>query len=124
VAYLEHSFYDGSVGEAQCPQCLEFQDEIRELRQRLAAAGQYVTYSPGANPAPTVESELRRWLAVAPHADAAAGFRAGWARLARLVGPRLRDWDARWWRAMRDNDRLRARIGVLIQEISRLSDGG
>ena len=107
---------------AQCPRCLEFQDEVRQLQQRLAASGQYVTHSAGANPALDVEHELRRWLAVNRRADAAAGFRAGWARLARLIRPRLRDWEARWWSAVRDNQALRSRIGRLLLEIGRLND--
>jgi hypothetical protein len=31
-------------------------------------------------------------------------------------------WESRWFRSMRDNDRLRARIGVLLRELSRLTD--
>ena len=96
---------------AQCPRCLEFQDEVRQLQQRLAASGQYVTYSQGPNPGFEIEHELQRWLAVNPRSTAAAGFRAGWARMAKLVGPRLREWEARWWRSVRDNDRIRARLG-------------
>jgi len=80
---------------AQCERCLEFQDEVSQLQQRLAASGQYVTYSPGPNPGLDVERDLQRWLAVNPRSTAAAGFRAGWARMARLVGPGLRDWEAR-----------------------------
>jgi hypothetical protein len=62
---------------ARCERCLEFQDEVRQLQQRLAASGQYVTYSPGPNPGVDVELELQRWLAVNPRSNAAAGFRAG-----------------------------------------------
>jgi hypothetical protein len=47
----------------------------------VAASEKYVTYSPG----PDLERELQRWLAVNPRSNAAAGFRAGWARMARLV---------------------------------------
>jgi hypothetical protein len=109
---------------AQCERCLEFQDEVRQLQQRLAASGQYVTYSPGPNPGLDVERELQRWLAVNPRSNAAAGFRAGWARMARLVGPRLREWEARWWRSVRDNDSLRARLGSALRELARLQDRG
>src|SRR5579859_3611508 len=83
-----------------CPRCLEFEEEVRDLRQRLAAVGQHVTYTPGPSVALNVEQELQRWLAVNQRADAAAGFRAGWARLARFVQPRFREWEARWFRAM------------------------
>jgi hypothetical protein len=113
-----------SCDEAQCPRCLEFAAEVEELRQRLAASGQFVAYSPGPNPNHDVEHELKRWLAVNPRADAAAGFRAGWARLTRFVRPRLREWEARWWRMARENDRLRARLGVVLRELSQRDDGG
>jgi hypothetical protein len=46
--------------EAQCPTCLELAEELEQLRQRLAASGQFVTYSPGPNPNPGVERELSR----------------------------------------------------------------
>ena len=97
---------------------------MAELRQRLAARGDYVTYSPGPNENPDRERELGRWLAVNPRADAAAGFRAGWSRLARWMLPRLRELERRWWRAMRENNGLRSQIGVLLMEVSRLRDGG
>jgi hypothetical protein len=71
-----------------------------------------------------VEHELRRWLAVNPRADGAAGFRAGWSRLARFVSPKLREWEARWFRSVRENDRLKARVGSLLRELSRLNDRG
>jgi hypothetical protein len=110
--------------EAQCERCLEFQEQVHQLQQRLAAVGQYVTYSPGPNASPNLEHELRRWLAVSPRADAAAGFRAGWTRLARLIRPRLHEWEARWWRAMGENQRLRARIGLLLADLARRDDSG
>lgn len=62
---------------AQCPRCLEFQDEVRQLQQRLAASGQYVTYSPGPNPGLNVEHELERWLAVNPRSTAPPGSAQG-----------------------------------------------
>jgi hypothetical protein len=110
--------------EARCPRCLELEDELLDLRQQLAAAGRYVISSPGPNTNPRLEHELERWLRVNPRADAAAGLRAGWARLARWVHPRLHDWEQRWFRSMRENDRLRSRISVLLREISRLTDSG
>ena len=100
----------------RCPRCLELEDKIHDLHQR---SGQYVTFSPGPNSNPRVDGELQRWLRVHPHANAADGFRAGWERLARVVRPKLREWEARRFRAMRENDRLRSRIGVLLREISR-----
>jgi hypothetical protein len=110
--------------DPRCPECLALEDELQELRQQLAAVGRYVVASPGPNSSPELERELKRWLAVNPRADAAAGFRAGWARLARVVSPRLREWEARWFRSMLDNDRLKARVGSLLRELSRLSERG
>jgi hypothetical protein len=107
---------------AKCTRCLDLEDELLDLRQQLAAVGRYVVPSAGPNNTPEREHELSRWLAVNPRADAAAGFRAGWARLSRWVQPRLRDWEHRWWRSIRENDQLRARLGVLLREISRLND--
>jgi hypothetical protein len=72
---------------SSCPQCLEFEEEIRLLQQRLAAGGQYVAYSPGPNSNPNVEEELQRWLRATPNADAASGYRAGSTRVARFLGP-------------------------------------
>jgi hypothetical protein len=106
----------------RCARCLQLEDELYELRQQLAAVGRYVQPTPGPNINPELERELSRWLAVNPRADAATGFRAGWARLARWVQPRLRDWEQRWWRAVGENDRLRARVGILLRELSRLKD--
>jgi hypothetical protein len=110
------------VPDALCPRCLE--DELRELRQRLAARGEYVTFSPGPNPNPRLDHELTRWLAVNPRATAADGFRAGWERLARVARPKLREWQHRYQESTREIDSLRSRIGVLIMEIGRLSDRG
>jgi hypothetical protein len=101
---------------------LLLEEELQELRQQLAAVGRYVVSTPGPNINPELERELARWLDVHPRADAEAGYRAGWARLARFVGPRLREWEARWFRAMRENDRLKSHIGGLLREISRLTD--
>jgi len=110
----------GEQSRLACERCLQFEEELRELRQRLAASGQYVTYSPGPNPNPNVDNELRRWLAATPDADAAAGYRAGWARLARFVGPRLRDWEARFERSRVQNAGLRSHIAALTAEVRRL----
>jgi hypothetical protein len=108
--------------DPRCPRCLDLEDELHELRQQLAAVGRYVVPSPGPNTGPNIERELQRWLAVNARADAAAGFRAGWSRLARFVRPKLHEWEARWWRAVAENDRLKARVGNLLREISRLTD--
>jgi hypothetical protein len=84
--------------------------------------GQFVTFSPGPNSNPNVEHGLQRWLVVNPNPSAADGFRAGWMPLARFVGPRLRDWESRWRRAMLDSSRLSARVITLTHEVSRLQD--
>ena len=111
------------MGMARCPRCLGFEEELRDLRQRLAASGRYVAFSPGPNPYPNVEDELRRWLAAHPEADAAAGFRAGWTRLTTVIGPRLQDWEARLASARRDNAGLKSHMHALLAEIQRLQDG-
>jgi hypothetical protein len=103
-----------------CARCLQLEDELREFRQRLAASGRYVAYSPGPNPYPNVDDELRLWRTTAPGADAAAGFRAGWTRLARVIGPRLQDWEARVARAQHDKEGLKAHIRALVAEVRRL----
>jgi hypothetical protein len=81
-----------------------------------------VTYSPGPNSNPNVEDELRRWLAASPPVDAASGYRAGWTRLARFLGPKLRDWESRWLRARRDHEGLRMHISVLVAEVERFRE--
>jgi hypothetical protein len=110
------------MDDPRCPHCLLLEDELQALRQQLAAVGRYVMPTAGPNTNPDRERELKRWLAVNPGADAADGFRAGWSRLSRFVGPKLRDWEARWFRAVRDNDRLKAHVGSLLRELSRLTD--
>ena len=105
-----------------CERCLRFEDELRDLRQRLAASGRYVAYSPGPNLNPSVEDELRRWLPTSPGACAADGFRAGWRRLEKLVAARLRDWEARVERVRRDAVGLNSYIATLVAEIERLQN--
>jgi hypothetical protein len=61
------------AGKPAYARCLQLEEELRDLRQRLAASGQYVAYSPGPNPYANAEDELRRWLATEPGADAADG---------------------------------------------------
>ena len=45
-----------------CQRCWQLEEELRDVRQRLAASGQYVAFSPGPNPNPNVDDEqaLRR----------------------------------------------------------------
>ena len=92
------------------------------MRQQLAAVGRYVVTTPGRIPTPSSSASSSAGWPSTRARTRAAGFRAGWARLARFVGPRLRDWEARWFRAMRENDRLKSHIGGLLREISRLTD--
>jgi hypothetical protein len=107
----------------QCPTWQALEQEIAFVRHELATAGR---------DAPVVQSiddndrerELARWLSSARAPDAAADFRAGWRRLGQLAAPRLRDWEHLWWRSQREGDSLRSRIGELLREISRLTDGG
>jgi hypothetical protein len=44
--------------------------------------------------------------------------------LARIIRPRLREWEARHQRAMQENDRLRARIGLLLTDLARRDESG
>jgi len=111
-----------AAGEARCARCLDLEAELLDLRAQVAAVGRSVAPSAGPSTSPDRERELRRWLAVNPRADAAAGFRAGWTRLSRWVQPRLHDWEQRWWRAVRENDRLRSHVGTLLREISRMTE--
>jgi hypothetical protein len=41
--------------QTSCSRCLEFEEEIRVLQLRLAAVGQYATFSPGPNSNPSVD---------------------------------------------------------------------
>lgn len=59
--------------------------------------------------------------------SSSAGWRSTRARMlppAFALGPRLRDWEARWWHSVRDNDSLRARLGSALRELARLQDRG
>jgi hypothetical protein len=42
----------------------------------------------------------------------------------RRFRPIVGDWEARWWRLVAENTSLRARIGLLLSEVSRLKDRG
>ena len=42
-----------------CRWCLQVEEQLRELRQHLAATGHNVAFSPGPNPYSNVEDELR-----------------------------------------------------------------
>ena len=130
---FERMFYSGAMSrggqpregpepDAGCPRCLELEDDVAELRERLRRAGLLIPVSPGPNPVPDGEAELKRWLAAHPRATAAEAFRAGWVRMARWVEPRLAEADAAWWRQVRANDHLRARFGVLLTELGRERD--
>jgi hypothetical protein len=110
----------GDGGWSACERCLQLEEQLNDVRQMLTASGHDVAYSPGPNSNPNCEDELRRWLAISAGAYAAAGFRAGWIRLDRFVGPRLRDWEARLERARRDRAGLESHIAALVTEIEKL----
>jgi len=76
---------------------------------------------------PTLDEELARHLTSVPAREQSAyarGFRAAWTVCVDRFRPVVRDWEARWWRVVADNGALRARIGQLLAEISRLTDRG
>jgi hypothetical protein len=56
--------------------------------------------------------------------SAEAGYRAGWAALARHVAHQLREWQVMWRPVSREQDQLRSRVGTLLTQISRLSKRG
>ena len=77
--------------------------------------------------APSLDEELDRHLDRVPSRERPAyarGFRAAWAICLGRFQPLVADWEARWWRLVAENSRLRARIGLLLAEISRLNDRG
>jgi hypothetical protein len=77
--------------------------------------------------APSLDDELGRHLALVPLAERAAfarGFRAAWGICVGQFQPIVREWEARWWRLVAENSQLRARIGLLLAQISRLTDRG
>ena len=76
---------------------------------------------------PSLEDELVRQLARVPAGERSAyarGFRAAWAVCIARFRPMVGDWEARWWRLATENSQLRARIGLLLSEISRLRERG
>jgi hypothetical protein len=77
--------------------------------------------------APSLDEELGRHLAFVPAGERlvySRGFRAAWAVCLERFQPIVADWEARWWRLVAENSQLRAQIGLLLSEISRLNDRG
>ena len=77
--------------------------------------------------APSLDDELIHHLARVPARERLAyarGFRAAWAVCLERFQPIVGEWEARWWRLVAENTQLRARIGLLLSEISRLNDRG
>ena len=77
--------------------------------------------------ASSLDEELGRHLALVPARERSAytrGFRAAWSMCLERFQPIVADWEARWWRLVAENSRLRAQIGLLLAEISRLNDRG
>jgi hypothetical protein len=77
--------------------------------------------------APSLDEELGRHLALVPARERSAyarGFRAAWSICLARFHPIVGDWEARWWRLVTENSHLRAQIGLLLSEISRLNDRG
>ena len=76
---------------------------------------------------PSPEEELAWHLARVPEAERSAyarGFHTAWHVCLRRFRPIVGDWEARWWRLVAENTSLRARIGLLLSEVSRLKDRG
>ncbi len=106
-----------------CPRCEALSQEIEHIRHELVQAGRTIE-APQSISDNDLERELARFLSTAREPDAAAGYRAGWRVLARVSRPRFREWEQLWWQAVRETDRLRAHLGNLLRETSRLTDSG
>lgn len=104
--------------------CRKLQAEVERLRTMAVRAGIYTDFSAGANPQYDVDKEAARWLATRPRATPDAAWRAGWSRAWDLAALSIRDWEARWQRQSTEMSSLRSKIGVLLGEISRLTDRG
>lgn len=106
-----------------CAHCAELDQQIDQARRELAELGrQGETF--GITPDHECERALARWLTGHPNQTPAEAYRAGWAALARYVSPLLREWQQMWRQKSRDQDALRARMGTLLREISRLGERG
>lgn len=76
---------------------------------------------------PRLAPELRAFLGTVPEPNRALAeraFRRGWQRMAAAVAPTVREWERRWWDQVRENERLRARVGELLARLSQLEDRG
>jgi hypothetical protein len=81
--------------------------------------------TPGANPAPpNVDTEFLQWLSVHPPPTILDAWKGGWDRAFEIARARIKDAEQTRLRYLNEVASLRSRIGVLITEISRLSDDG
>ena len=70
--------------DPQCPRCLEFTEELDQLRQRLAAAGQFVDLLAWAQSKAGCRTRAGKMVGRESSRRCLRGFRAEWARLARF----------------------------------------
>ena len=114
-----------------CPRCVELAGDVRLGRALLAALGRGPAGAAASAAAATHaehdfarERALARWLSARPRGPAAAAYRAGWQAAIAQLTPQLREWQALWWQALAETNRLRARVGVLIQDAARAAERG
>jgi hypothetical protein len=121
-------FYTGWVPAGgpplRCPQCLEYYHELERIKAIATRKGFYAALTPGANPYHDAEREVRLWLSVNRRATAVQAWRAGWARAWQLAREKLRAAELTRLNQSNEIASLRSKIGVLLTELSRLTDSG
>ena len=110
--------------EAQCPRCLDLEDQVAQLHELAVSKGLIVDFSPGANPGVDARKEYERWRRIHVNPPIGVAWRAGWDRAWWFASAKLRDWNRRWEGWVRQDAVQRATIGRLLTEISRLTDSG
>ena len=108
----------------QCPRCLEYFNELERIKAIAVRKGFYDALTPGANARHDVEQELQLWLSVHPRSTVAQAWRAGWSRAWQIARDQLKAAEHMRIRYVDEVASLRSKIGVLLTELSRLTDDG
>jgi len=69
-----------------------------------------------------VDTEFSQWLSVHPRPTILHAWKGGWDRAFEIARARIKDAEQTRLRYMNEVASLRSKIGVLITEISRLSE--